>query len=174
QVRILPAVRVGEAVACRELVAKDHTTQPPARFSEASLTAALEERGIGRPSTYASIIDTILERRYVFKKGNALVPSWTAFSVSKLLEQHFPNLVDYEFTAQMEDLLDSISRGEFEHIEYLRDFYFGKPNNSHPGLKPQLESKAQQIDPRDLSRFSLGKPTEGPNRDEVFVRVGKF
>jgi DNA topoisomerase-1 len=148
--------------------------QPPARFSEASLTAALEERGIGRPSTYASIIDTILERRYVFKKGNALVPTWTAFSVSKLLEQHLPSLVDYEFTAQMEDLLDSISRGEFEHVEYLSDFYFGKKNNSHVGLKPQLDSKIQQIDPRDISRFSLGKPASEPHREEVFVRVGKF
>jgi DNA topoisomerase-1 len=174
QERILPAVKVGEKVDCRELIAKDHTTQPPARFSEASLTAALEERGIGRPSTYASIIDTILERRYVFKKGNALVPTWTAFSVSKLLEQHLPTLVDYEFTAQMENLLDDISRGEFESVEYLSDFYFGKKNNSHPGLKPQLDSKIQQIDPRDISRFSLDKPPSGEHREEVFVRVGKF
>jgi DNA topoisomerase I len=174
QERILPSVQIGQALTCRELTAKDHTTQPPARYSEASLTAALEERGIGRPSTYASIIDTILERRYVFKKGNALVPTWTAFSVSKLLEQHLPSLVDYEFTAQMEDLLDAISRGEFGHVEYLRDFYFGKENSSHVGLKPQLDSKIQQIDPRDMSRFSLGKPESGPHREEVFVRVGKF
>jgi DNA topoisomerase I len=174
QERILPAVKVGDAVTCRELTPKDHTTQPPARFSEASLTAALEERGIGRPSTYASIIDTILERRYVFKKGNALVPTWTAFSVSKLLEQHLPNLVDYEFTAQMEDLLDDISRGEFESVAYLTNFYFGKQGQKHPGLKPQLDSKIQQIDPRDLSRFTLGTPAEGQHREEVFVRVGKF
>jgi DNA topoisomerase-1 len=174
QERILPAVQVGEKVDCRELIAKDHTTQPPARFSEASLTAALEERGIGRPSTYASIIDTILERRYVFKKGNALVPTWTAFSVSKLLEQHLPTLVDYEFTAQMENLLDDISRGEFESVEYLTNFYFGKKNNGHVGLKPQLDSKIQQIDPRDISRFSLGQPQSGPHREEVFVRVGKY
>jgi DNA topoisomerase-1 len=171
QERILPAVKIGDAVACRELIPKDHTTQPPARFSEASLTAALEERGIGRPSTYASIIDTILERRYVFKKGNALVPTWTAFSVSKLLEQHLPDLVDYEFTAQMEDLLDAISRREAGHLEYLQNFYFG---NEHPGLKQQLDNKLQEVDPRDLSRFSLGNPTEGPHREEVFVRVGKF
>jgi DNA topoisomerase-1 len=174
QERVLPAVKVGDVVTCRELKAKDHTTQPPARFSEASLTAALEERGIGRPSTYASIIETILARQYVFKKGNALVPTWTAFSVSKLLEQHLPDLVDYEFTAQMEDLLDAISRREFEHVEYLQNFYFGKKNNSHPGLKPQLESKVQEIDPRDMSRFPLGKPDSGPHREEVFVRVGKF
>jgi len=174
QERILPAVSVGDAVQCNELIAKDHTTQPPARFSEASLTAALEERGIGRPSTYASIIDTILERRYVFKKGNALVPTWTAFSVSKLLEQHLPNLVDYQFTAQMEDQLDEISRGEYESGKYLNNFYFGQKGNSHPGLKPQLDSKIQQIDPRDLSRFTLGMPESGPFLDEVFVRVGKF
>jgi len=180
QERILPAVKTGDAVKCLLLTPKDHTTQPPARFTEASLTAALEERGIGRPSTYASIIDTVIERRYVFKKGNALVPSWTAFSVARLMEQHLPNLVDYEFTAQMEDLLDAISRGEFEHVDYLRDFYFGKDaldgngDNSHPGLKPQLDSKIQQIDPRDLSRFSLGSPANGQHHEEVFVRVGKF
>jgi DNA topoisomerase-1 len=171
QERILPAVKIGDAIECRELIPKDHTTQPPARFSEASLTAALEERGIGRPSTYASIIDTILERRYVFKKGNALVPTWTAFSVSKLLEQHLPDLVNYEFTAQMEDLLDAISRQEAGHVEYLQEFYFG---NEHPGLKQQLDNKLQEVDPRDLSRFSLGKPSEGPHLEEVFVRVGKF
>lgn len=174
QERILPAVSVGDRVDCRELIAKDHTTQPPARFSEASLTAALEERGIGRPSTYASIIDTILERRYVFKRGNALVPTWTAFSVARLMEQHLPNLVDYQFTAQMEDLLDDISRGEHESVEYLRKFYFGQKGNSHLGLKPQLDSKIQQIDPREMGRFSLGKPEGGPYRDEVFIRVGKF
>jgi len=169
--QILPAVKIGDAVTCRELKAKDHTTQPPARFTEASLTAALEERGIGRPSTYASIIDTILERKYVFKKGSALVPTWTAFSVSKLLEQHLPTLVDYEFTALMEDQLDEISRGEFEHVTYLKNFYFG---NGRPGLKKQLDHKLQEVDPRDLSRFSLGKPAAGPHREEIIVRVGKF
>src|SRR6185503_9890001 len=91
---ILPSVAVDEQVACREPESKSHTTQPPARFTEASLTQKLEEEGIGRPSTYAAIIDTILARDYVFKKGNALVPTWTAFSVIRLLEEHFPNLVD--------------------------------------------------------------------------------
>ena len=171
QEKILPTVKIGEALTCRELKTKDHTTQPPARFSEASLTAALEERGIGRPSTYASIIETILARQYVFKKGNALVPTWTAFSVSKLMEEHLPDLVNYQFTAEMEDLLDAISRGEFESVKYLKNFYFG---NEHPGLKQQLDNKIQEVDPRDLSRFSLGKPEAGPYRDEVFVRVGKF
>jgi DNA topoisomerase-1 len=171
QERILPSVQVGEGLAIRDLVAKDHTTQPPARFSEAALTAALEERGIGRPSTYASIIETILARQYVFKKGNALVPTWTAFSVARLLEEHLPGLVDYQFTAQMEDLLDAISRQEAGHVEYLHDFYFG---DGQPGLKQQLESKLEEINARDLARFPLGRPESGPHREEVFVRVGKY
>ena len=115
------SVAVGETLDCRELEPKSHTTQPPNRYSEASLTRALEEMGIGRPSTYASIIDTILARDYVFKKrGNVLVPTWTAFAVSQLLEDHLPDLVDYQFTAEMEDDLDAISRGESEHVDYLR------------------------------------------------------
>lgn len=181
QERILPSVAKGDPLDCKKLDSKSHTTQPPARFSEASLTAALEERGIGRPSTYASIIETILARQYVFKKGTALVPTWTAFSVSKLLETHLPKLVDYQFTAQMEDLLDSISRKEAEHGEYLRQFYFGdvKPKSDaghsmavgDEGLKKLLETKIQEIDARDMSRFSLGTPEGGL---EVFVRVGKF
>ena len=164
--------KVGDALNCRELIAKDHTTQPPARFSEASLTAALEERGIGRPSTYASIIDTILERRYVFKKGNALVPTWTAFSVSKLLELHLPNLVDYQFTAQMEDLLDAISRGESESNRI--------PAASFTLAKRQaagLEGAARFEDSADRSArpepVFAGHSRDG-DRDEVFVRVGKF
>lgn len=171
QERVLPAVAIGQELRCLELTPKQHTTQPPPRFSEASLTAALEERGIGRPSTYASIIETILDRQYVFKKGNALVPTWTAFTVCRLLEEHLPNLVDYEFTAQMEDFLDRISRHEAEHLSYLKEFYFG---NAHPGLKQQLESKLQEIDARDLSRFPLGTPESGPQRQTVYVRLGKF
>jgi DNA topoisomerase-1 len=168
--RILPAMKPGEPLTLQELTAKVHTTQAPARFSEASLTAALEERGIGRPSTYASIIDTILERKYVFKKGNALVPTWTAFSVSRLLEEHLPGLVDYQFTAQMEDLLDAISRREEDASTYLRRFYFG---DGTPGLKSQLESKLSEIDARDMARFPLGT-SGGDAPVEVFVRVGKF
>ena len=125
QETLLPALAVAEAVQCQALEPKDHTTQPPARFTEASLTRALEERGIGRPSTYASIIETILYREYVFKRGSALVPTWMAFSVSKLLSEHLPSLVDYEFTAQMEDDLDTISRGEADSQDYLKQFYFG-------------------------------------------------
>lgn len=167
QERLLPAVVKGEPLNVQELTPKGHTTQPPARFSEAALTAALEERGIGRPSTYASIIETILARQYVFKKGNALVPTWTAFSVCKLLEEHLPKLIDYEFTAQMEDLLDSISRREAEHVTYLRNFYFG---DGAPGLKQQLDEKIKEVDPRDISRFKLGSTEEG----DVMVRVGKY
>ncbi len=165
---VLPSVTVGEPLACRLLETKSHTTQPPARFSEASLTRALEEMGIGRPSTYASIIDTILAREYVFKKGNALVPTWVAFSVAQLLSDHLPNLVDYKFTAQMEDDLDAISRGESGHVAYLRGFYFG---NGKPGLKQLLLNKAEEIDARDIGRILIGKPEGG---EPIFVRVGRY
>lgn len=168
---ILPAMATGDALGCRAIEPKSHTTQPPARFTEASLTKALEERGIGRPSTYASIIDTILARNYVFKKSGALVPTWVAFSVSQLLEAHLPKLVDYEFTAQMEDDLDAISRGESTHLDYLKRFYFG---NGTPGLKQQLSNKIEEIDARTVCSISLGKPTTGPYTDEIFVRVGRY
>jgi DNA topoisomerase I len=168
---LLPNVKTNDVIDCRDLEAKSHTTQPPARFSEASLTKTLEEMGIGRPSTYASIIDTILARQYVFKKGNALVPTWTAFSVARLMEDHLPTLVDYQFTAQMEDLLDSISRREAEHVSYLKSFYFG---NGHPGLKQQLDTKIKEIDPRDISRFPIGAPSVGLNQEPIILRVGKY
>jgi DNA topoisomerase-1 len=167
---LLPQMSEDQALQCQALEAKSHTTQPPARFTEASLTRTLEERGIGRPSTYASIIDTIQQRDYVFKKGNALVPSWTAFSVIRLLEEHLSALVDYDFTAQMEDYLDEISRNEKGFLEYLQNFYFGEQS----GLKPLLASKVQEIDPRVTSRFSMGTPDEGEFREEVFVRVGRY
>ena len=164
----MPSVVEGEQLKCVELTPKDHTTQAPSRFSEAALTKALEERGIGRPSTYASIIDTILARNYVFKKGGALVPTWVAFSVVKLLEEHLGGLVDYQFTAQMEDDLDAISRGEREYVDYLKNFYFG---NGKPGLKKQLENKVDEIDARTISRILVGKADDG---EEVFVRVGRY
>lgn len=165
---ILPAVSVHEALKCRELEPKSHTTKPPNRFSEAALTRTLEEKGIGRPSTYAAIIDTILARDYVFKRGNALVPTWTAFAVCQLLEEHLPDLVDYQFTAEMEDELDSVSRGERGHVEYLRQFYYG---DGHPGLKQQLTNKIGEINARDVSRILIGKPKR---EAEVYVRVGRF
>jgi DNA topoisomerase-1 len=168
QEKTLPSVTVGEALRCVELTAKEHNTQPPSRFSEAALTKALEEKGIGRPSTYASIIDTILARNYVFKKGGALVPTWVAFSVVKLLEDHLGALVDYQFTAQMEDDLDAISRGERGHLDYLKNFYFG---NGKPGLKTQLANKVDEIDARTISRVPIGVADDG---EAVFVRVGRY
>lgn len=169
---VLPAVELHQPLNCRDLESKSHTTQPPARYSEASLTRTLEEMGIGRPSTYAAIIDTILAREYVFKRGSALVPTWIAFSVVRLLTHHLPNLVDYRFTAQMEDFLDEISRHEKQHIEYLAHFFFG---NETPGLKGQVESKIKEVDAREISRFSLGKPPAGRQpEEEVFLRVGKY
>lgn len=169
--RLLPSVEEEEQIKCNETESKSHTTQPPARFTEATLTRTLEEKGIGRPSTYASIIETIQARDYVFKKGNALVPSWTAFTVVRLLEEHLPSLVDYEFTAQMEDFLDAISRQEAEHIKYLQDFYFG---NGKPGLKTRLASKEKEIDPRVMSRFPVGNPEATDESDPIVLRVGKY
>ncbi len=171
---VLPKLSVGEVLRCRKLHPKSHTTNPPNRYSEASLTRALEEMGIGRPSTYASIIDTILARNYVFKlkRSNILVPTWTAFAVSRLLEEHLPDLVDYQFTAEMEDELDAISRGELGYVDYLKAFYFG---NAHPGLKQQLQNKVEEIDARSVCQIFLGKPKgRGKKAAEIFVRVGRY
>jgi len=166
---VLPQVTIGETLTCKDFEAKSHTTQPPNRYSEASLTRALEEMGIGRPSTYASIIDTILAREYVFKikRGNVLVPTWTAFAVSQLLELHLPDLVDYKFTAEMEDELDAISRGEMNPTDYLTNFYFG---NEHPGLKKLLANKIDEIDAREVCRIPLGTPEGG---EEIFIRISE-
>ena len=197
--KLLPNVQAEEALALKKLNSLSHTTQPPARFTEASLTQALEERGIGRPSTYASIIDTILRRDYVFKKGNALVPSWTAFAVIRLMEDHFPSLVDYQFTADMEDYLDQISRNEKENLTYLQEFYFGDNVNEEDaapagiGLKPLLTQKATEIDPRtacsyplegtlepmlpaaiDMSAPHRSGASESGNSERIFVRIGRY
>ncbi len=166
--KILPAVAVDELLGCEKLEAKAHTTAPRARYSEASLTAALEEKGIGRPSTYAAIIDTILNRGYAFKRANALVPTWVAFSVVNLLETHLPTLIDYEFTAQLEDDLDSISRGEADPSQYLHRFYFG---NGQPGLKKQLDHKLEEIDAKKIGTIPIGTPEDGP---PIVVRVGRY
>lgn len=171
---LLPRLSVGESLRCVKMDPKSHTTQPPNRFSEAALTRALEEMGIGRPSTYASIIETILARDYVFKlkRGNVLVPTWTAFAVSQLLSEHLPELVDYQFTAEMEDELDAISRGEMNYVDYLRMFYYG---NDHPGLKQLLADKVGEIDARTVCSISIGKPEgEGEQGEEIFVRVGRY
>ncbi len=177
--KLLPDVKPFEPLKALALDSISHTTQPPARFTEASLTQGLEERGIGRPSTYASIIDTILKRDYVFKKGNALVPSWTAFAVIRLLEEHFASLVDYKFTAEMEDYLDQISRNERENLDYLQEFYFGDEKvveNAAPGgigLKPLLALKVSEIDPRTACSYPLGFLDGNPDLP-VSVRVGRY
>ncbi|MDO4571014.1 MAG: type I DNA topoisomerase, partial [Planctomycetia bacterium] len=177
--RILPQVREGEKLDCRELFPKMHTTQPPNRYSEAALTRTLEEKGIGRPSTYASIIDTILARKYVFKRGNVLIPTWVAFAVCRLLETHLPQLVDYQFTAEMEDDLDAISRGEVEWVDYLHQFYFGAEVESKrnskgktPGLKQLLANKLDEIDAKEISTIFIGQPDDGGA--PLNVRVGRF
>ncbi|EAQ78861.1 type I DNA topoisomerase [Blastopirellula marina] len=168
---LLPSMKQGQPVDKDLFEPKSHTTQPPSRFSEASLTRSLEEMGIGRPSTYASIIDTILDREYVFKKGTALAPTWLGFAVAKLLEEHLPNLVDYQFTAKMEDDLDAISRGEAEQNAYLKEFYFG--HNEH-GLKETVQAKIKDVDARVVNSISLGKPESGEFQDDVVVRVGRY
>ncbi|MEM6468792.1 MAG: type I DNA topoisomerase [Planctomycetota bacterium] len=189
--RLLPNVKEDESLTAESMDPKSHTTQPPARFTEASLTRTLEEKGIGRPSTFASIIGTITDdrRNYIYKKGNALVPSWRAFCVTRLMEEHFGTLVDYQFTAEMEDFLDAISRDEGGSEDYLRRFYFGNDGavGTEPAklassqkvdhtiaLKPKLEKKLEEIDPRKTAMFLIGTPKEGQFREEVFVRVGKY
>jgi len=142
----------------------DHMTRPPARYTEATLVKELEDREIGRPSTYASIIGTILDRGYVFKKGTALVPSFLAFAVVTLLERHFAHLVDYDFTARMEEGLDEIARGEAARVPWLRRFYFG--TDGEEGLK-QLVSDLGDIDARDVSSFPLAG-------SDIVVRVGRY
>ena len=126
--RRLPALTVGQTLQASTLEPQGHETSPPARYTEASLVRALEDRGIGRPSTYASIMGTILDRGYVYKKGTALVPTFVAFSVTQLLERHFDQLVDYDFTARLEDDLDRIAAGDEERVAWLRRFYFGDGN----------------------------------------------
>ncbi|MEI8213596.1 MAG: type I DNA topoisomerase [Planctomycetota bacterium] len=177
--KLLPSANISDPLRLEKLLSLSHTTQPPARFTEASLTQALEERGIGRPSTYASIIDTILRRDYVFKKGNALVPSWTAFAVIRLLEDHFASLVDYQFTAEMEDYLDQISRNERENLSYLHEFYFGDDTSESIqapggiGLKPLLEQKVIEIDPRIACSYPL-EIREAEDIPAICVRIGRY
>ncbi|HEX7095842.1 MAG TPA: type I DNA topoisomerase, partial [Acidimicrobiales bacterium] len=158
----------------RELSPDGHETQPPPRYTEASLVKRLEELGVGRPSTYASIMATIQERGYVWKKGSALVPSFTAFSVVTLLERHFPNLVDYAFTARMEDDLDNIAGGTESAVPWLARFYFGDPSgngSSDPGLKRMVSEKLAEIDARDINSIPLGVAENG---EPVVARVGKY
>ncbi|MCC6436748.1 MAG: type I DNA topoisomerase [Acidimicrobiales bacterium] len=169
--RRLPQVAQGDGLRADELEAKGHETQPPARFTEASLVKRLEELGVGRPSTYASIMSTIQDRGYVWKKGSALVPSLTAFALVRLLEDHFPNLVDYAFTARMEDDLDGIASGSGEAIPWLSKFYFGDHSPEGAGLRQMLAERLDTIDAREISTIPLGKDSEGV---EVVARVGRY
>jgi DNA topoisomerase-1 len=161
--RRLPPLAEGDKLSATALDPESHTTTPPPRYTEATLVRALEERGIGRPSTYASILGTILDRGYVRKAGQALVPTFLAFAVTNLLEQHFGHLVDYEFTAQMEDDLDRIAEGDEERTAWLRRFYFG--NEGEEGLK-SLVSDLADIDARAVNTIEIGEGIE--------LRVGRY
>jgi DNA topoisomerase-1 len=159
----LPAVAVGDQLAVSDAEAKGHRTTPKPRYTEASLVKVLEEKGIGRPSTFASIPETILDRGYAVKRGQALVPTWLAFSVVRLLEEHFADLVDYDFTAALEDDLDTIARGEQNRVEWLKSFYFG--SDSHVGLR-QVVDNLGEIDARALNST--------PITDTATLRFGKY
>lgn len=159
---LLPALAVGDAPACKAVEALGHQTQPPARYSEAALVKTLEKEGIGRPSTYASIIGTIVDRGYATLQSNALIPSFTAFAVTALLEEHFPDLVDTSFTARMESTLDEISTGKVSWLPYLEGFYKGES-----GLETQVQQREGDIDPGASRTVELeGLP--------CVVRIGRF
>ncbi|MEY9993188.1 DNA topoisomerase-1 [Streptomyces sp. V4I8] len=184
--RRLPQVNEGDALSAEEITVDGHATKPPARYTEASLVKELEEREIGRPSTYASIIGTILDRGYVFKKGTALVPSFLSFAVVNLLEKHFGRLVDYDFTAKMEDDLDRIARGEAQSVPWLKRFYFGETvpdsgfaagggggaadagngDGDHLGGLKELVTDLGAIDAREVSSFPVG--------NGIVLRVGRY
>jgi DNA topoisomerase-1 len=189
--RPLPPVNQGEQLTGTEFEPKPHETQPPARYTEASLVKHLEELGVGRPSTYASILSTIQQRGYVWKKGSALVPSFKAFAVVQLLAKHFADLVDYAFTARMEDELDAIAEGREEAVPWLKRFYFGvdaapaktkkagPPSSSSPsstsnlsvGLRTLVAERLNEIDARAINSLPLGKDEQ--DRD-IIIRVGRY
>ena len=159
----LPQLAESQPLGVTEPEAKGHETSPPPRYTEASLTKRLEELGIGRPSTYAAIISTIMDRGYVAKKGQALVPSWIAFSVVRLLEEHFAALVDYDFTAEMENDLDRIASGDADRSSWLSEFYFG--SDAHPGLRGVVDNLGE-IDARAINTIKID--------DEISLRNGKY
>jgi DNA topoisomerase-1 len=161
--KFLPELKAGQALTLQEVKPLSHETSPPARFTEASIVRELEKAGIGRPSTYASIISTLLDRDYVRKTGNALVPTFTALAVTQLLEIHFTDLVDANFTSTMEKSLDEIAEGDREWLPYLKEFYSGKN-----GLQVQVEKKEKQIDPKASRLIEL------PNLPGVEVRIGRY
>ncbi|AWB96000.1 type I DNA topoisomerase [Agromyces badenianii] len=159
----LPPLKEGQSLHMAELEAKGHETTPPPRYTEASLVKRLEELGIGRPSTFASIISTIIDRGYVTQRGQALVPSWIAFSVVRLLEEHFGDLVEYDFTAEMEDDLDHIAAGEADRVDWLSSFYFG--SDKHRGLR-QVVDNLGEIDAREINSVQIAP--------DITLRIGKY
>jgi DNA topoisomerase I len=168
----LPRLTAGQALRPESVTASGHETRPPARYTEPSLVAKLEELEIGRPSTYATIIRTITARDYVFKKGTALVPTWLAFAVTRLLEEHFPKLVDYAFTAEMEEVLDQIADGHAERLRVLTDFYFG--SDDREGLH-RLVTELGEIDARKISTFEIVDPDAlSTGAPKIVVRVGRY
>jgi len=170
--RVLPNLAPGHQAVAREMKPAGHTTQPPPRITEASLIKELEARGIGRPSTYAAIIETIVRREYVFKRGSALVPTFTAFAVVDLLASHLAYLVDYQFTAKMEDDLDEISNGRASRLDYLKAFFLGdRKKGGNPGLRARVENVEGDIDPRKVCSIPLGTNENG---ELVEVRVGRY
>ncbi|MFZ4812857.1 MAG: type I DNA topoisomerase, partial [Ilumatobacteraceae bacterium] len=168
---LLPPLTVGAPVAIESLTPNGHTTSPPARYTEASLVKKLEELGIGRPSTWASIIQTVQDRGYVWKKGQALVPTWTAFAVVGLMEKHFDSLVDYAFTARVEEDLDSIARNERQKQDWLQDFYFGDEDEHLRGLKQLVAENLDEIDAAEINTFPIGNDPDG---NLVVVKPGKY
>jgi len=163
--RRLPKLSVGVTLDTLRSEAEGHETKPPARYTEATLVKALEEKGIGRPSTYAATVGTIQDRGYVRTRGSALIPTWLAFAVTRLLEEHFTELVDYDFTADMEESLDQISRGDLGRVQWLRRFYFGDETRDIEGLSELVEDLGE-IDAREISTIPLG--------DGMVVRVGRY
>jgi DNA topoisomerase-1 len=161
--RRLPAMSVGEKISVNEYTCEGHETKPPARYTEPTLVKKLEELGIGRPSTFASIMQTIQDRGYVAKRGRALVPTFLAFSVTGLLEQHFTKLIDYEFTASMEEDLDRIANGETERVAWLTNFFYGSENN--PGLE-DLSADLGAIDAQAINTMKMG--------EDIEIRVGRY
>ncbi|SOE00710.1 type I DNA topoisomerase [Blastococcus haudaquaticus] len=176
--RRLPRLERGQQLDTRQLDAKGHTTSPPARYTEPSLVARLEELGIGRPSTFASIMQTIQDRGYVWKKGNSLVPSFIAFAVVNLLEQHFAQLVDYDFTASLEEELDEIAGGTLQRVDWLTEFYFGGEGRhtggiaESGGLKQIVGQRLEEIDARGVNSIPL--QATSPEGKPVIARVGRY
>ena len=168
---LLPALKVGDSVGIESITANGHNTSPPARYTEPTLVKRLEEEGIGRPSTYASILGTIINRGYVWKKGQALVPSWTAFAVVRLLKDHFTTLIDFKFTAIVEEELDEIAMGTRDRDKWLHEFYFGN-GKELPGLKPLVEHNKDNIDAATLNAFHVGPHPE--TGDMIEARPGKY